>query len=99
MCNYPDMVSLQSSFKHCIGTLTPSRGKTYGIFNAKWLYIAAVVIFEAGSAVCGAAPNMNALIVGRAVAGIGVGFHSPRLIIIFSYIYVLNRVLGCTWVL
>ncbi|CUS08910.1 unnamed protein product [Tuber aestivum] len=46
-------------------------GKAYGIFNAKWLYILSVLIFEVGSAVCGAAPNMNALIVGRAVAGLG----------------------------
>jgi len=47
-------------------------GKAYGIFNAKWLYIISVFIFEVGSAVCGAAPNMDALIVGRAVAGLGV---------------------------
>jgi len=47
-------------------------GKAYGVFNAKWLYIISVFIFEVGSAVCGAAPNMDALIVGRAVAGLGV---------------------------
>lgn len=28
----------------------------------------------AGSALCGAAPNMNAMIVGRAIAGAGVGY-------------------------
>jgi MFS family permease len=41
------------------------------IFPAKWFYIAMVVIFEAGSALCGAAPNMDALIVGRVIAGLG----------------------------
>ncbi|KAJ6155795.1 hypothetical protein N7470_006361 [Penicillium chermesinum] len=46
-------------------------GKLYDIFSAKILYILGVVIFEAGSALCGAAPNMNALIVGRAIAGLG----------------------------
>ncbi|KAI9820110.1 MAG: hypothetical protein M1832_003817 [Thelocarpon impressellum] len=46
-------------------------GKVYGQFNAKWLYIGNVVLFEAGSALCGGAPNMNALIVGRALCGIG----------------------------
>lgn len=46
-------------------------GKVYGQFNTKWLYIINVVIFEAGSALCGAAPNMNAMIVGRAIAGVG----------------------------
>jgi MFS family permease len=30
-----------------------------------------MVVFEAGSALCGAAPDMNALIVGRAIAGLG----------------------------
>ena len=43
----------------------------YGIFSAKWLYIISTVLFETGSAICGGAPTMNALIVGRAIAGLG----------------------------
>jgi MFS family permease len=35
------------------------------------LFLAAVVVFEIGSAVCGAAPNSTAFIIGRAIAGIG----------------------------
>jgi len=46
-------------------------GKIYGVFEIKWLIIASIIIFEAGSALCGAAPSSNALIVGRAIAGIG----------------------------
>ncbi|KAI9719384.1 MAG: hypothetical protein M1812_003455 [Candelaria pacifica] len=46
-------------------------GKIYGQFNAKWLYILCVFLFEVGSAVCGAAPTINALIVGRAICGVG----------------------------
>lgn len=46
-------------------------GKLYGLFDAKWLYIASSIVFNVGSAVCGAAPNMNALIIGRVLAGIG----------------------------
>ncbi|KAH8820291.1 major facilitator superfamily domain-containing protein [Xylogone sp. PMI_703] len=46
-------------------------GKIYTQFNAKWLYICTITLFELGSAVCGAAPNMNALIVGRALCGVG----------------------------
>jgi MFS family permease len=46
-------------------------GQFYQVFNAKWFYIFGVVVFEIGSAVCGSAPNINALIVGRAIAGIG----------------------------
>jgi len=46
-------------------------GQFFQIFNAKWFYILGVAVFEVGSALCGAAPNMNALIVGRVIAGIG----------------------------
>ena len=43
----------------------------YGLFDPKWLYIICVTGFEVGSAVCGASPSMNGLIVGRAIAGLG----------------------------
>ena len=46
-------------------------GKVYGIFEIKSLIIASIVTFEVGSAICGAAPNANALIVGRVIAGMG----------------------------
>lgn len=37
----------------------------------KWVYFSTVVLFEAGSTLCGAAPTMSALIVGRVIAGAG----------------------------
>lgn len=46
-------------------------GKIFAGFEAKSMYIACVVLFEAGSALCGGAPSMSALIVGRAIAGVG----------------------------
>jgi len=46
-------------------------GKVFGQFNAKWTYILCVFVFEVGSAVCGAAPNMNAMIIGRTICGVG----------------------------
>ncbi|KAJ5641725.1 hypothetical protein N7490_005725 [Penicillium lividum] len=46
-------------------------GKSFGVFNLKWTYILTVALFEVGSAICGAAPNMTALIIGRVIAGIG----------------------------
>ena len=46
-------------------------GKFYTYFSIKWTYLVAIAIFEIGSAVCGAAPSSTALIIGRAVAGIG----------------------------
>ncbi|EEA24238.1 multidrug resistance protein B, putative [Talaromyces marneffei ATCC 18224] len=46
-------------------------GKAYGMFDVKWVHLGSIVVFCVGSAVCGAAPNMNALIVGRVIAGVG----------------------------
>ena len=46
-------------------------GNLFGHFNMKWIFIASVALFEIGSAVCGAAPSMDALIVGRVIAGAG----------------------------
>jgi MFS family permease len=46
-------------------------GRMYGLFDVKTLLNSSIFIFEVGSAVCGAAPNMNALIVGRCIAGFG----------------------------
>ncbi|KAI1119474.1 MFS general substrate transporter [Nemania sp. NC0429] len=46
-------------------------GKLYNIYDAKWVYIASTVVFLASSALCGAAPNMEAEIVGRVFAGAG----------------------------
>jgi MFS family permease len=46
-------------------------GKLYGIFEIKWLIIGSIIAFEVGSALCGAAPTADALIVGRVIAGMG----------------------------
>lgn len=45
--------------------------RLFGLYDAKWLYIIAITIFEVGSALCGAAPNMDIMIVGRVIAGLG----------------------------
>jgi MFS family permease len=53
-----------------IGVVLPL-GRVFGLFDAKWLYVASCVVFNVGSAVCAAAPSMDALIVGRVLAGAG----------------------------
>ncbi|KAL2830999.1 MFS general substrate transporter [Aspergillus pseudoustus] len=53
----------------------------------KWLYFCTIALFEAGSAICGAAPNMEAMIVGRVLTGVGGGG---------MYIGTLNYVSGFT---
>ncbi|CAI7571593.1 unnamed protein product [Penicillium viridicatum] len=46
-------------------------GKLNARYSIQWLYSISMVLFLVGSAVCGAAPNSPALIVGRAIAGLG----------------------------
>lgn len=46
-------------------------GRMYGHINAKWFYIFHVALFEVGSAICGASPSINVMILGRAIAGVG----------------------------
>lgn len=46
-------------------------GTCYGLFELKLFISSSIILFEIGSAVCGAAPTMNAIIVGRVIAGIG----------------------------
>lgn len=54
-----------------VGGFQSAWGKAYKFFPLKPAFLAAMIIFEAGSLLCGAAPNAPALIAGRAVAGIG----------------------------
>lgn len=46
-------------------------GKACAVVDTKWVFVASLVTFGAGSALCGAAPTMDALIVGRIIAGGG----------------------------
>jgi MFS family permease len=46
-------------------------GRIYKFYPAKYVFLASIGLFEVGSAICGAAPNSTAFIIGRAVAGAG----------------------------
>ncbi|TPX54116.1 hypothetical protein CcCBS67573_g09613 [Chytriomyces confervae] len=59
-------------------------GKLADIFGRKWVFVFALVVFELGSLVCAAAPSMEALIIGRAVAGVGGGGIFALVLIIIS---------------
>ena len=67
-------------------------GKLYTFYSIKWTFLVSIGIFEVGSAVCGAAPSSTALIVGRAVAGIGsAGLFSGALVIIAYTVPMVKR--------
>ena len=58
-------------------------GRIYTFYNPKWVFLSCIGIFEIGSLICGVAPNSTALIVGRAVAGLGsCGLFSGVIILI-----------------
>ncbi|KAJ7764880.1 DHA14-like major facilitator [Mycena metata] len=58
-------------------------GRFYSFLSIKWVFVTAISIFELGSLLCGVAPNSTALIVGRAIAGLGsAGIFSGALIIV-----------------
>jgi MFS family permease len=49
----------------------PLSGKMYVLFSKRLTYLTYLAVFEIGSLVCALAPSSNALIVGRAIAGLG----------------------------
>jgi len=50
---------------------TPVFGRIYKLYSLKWVFLISIVVFEVGSALCGAAPTSTAFILGRAIAGAG----------------------------
>lgn len=54
-----------------VGGFQSTWGKAYKYFPLKISFLLSIFIFELGSLICGVAPNSNALIVGRAIAGVG----------------------------
>ncbi|KAK6447180.1 hypothetical protein FP744_10003430 [Trichoderma asperellum] len=67
-------------------------GKVYKYYPTKPLLLGGIVLFEVGSAVCGAAPSSKAFIVGRAVAGLGAsGMFSGIMVVLFHTIPLQQR--------
>lgn len=67
-------------------------GKVYKYYPVKPVFLSGVVLFEIGSAICGAAPNSVAFIIGRAISGLGSsGMFSGAMVIIFHVIPLQQR--------
>ncbi|KAI1404033.1 MFS general substrate transporter [Hypoxylon fuscum] len=60
-----------SAYFSAFGAFQSSWGKAYRYFPLKTTFLVSMAIFEIGSLICGVAPNDIALIVGRAIAGLG----------------------------
>ncbi|PNP43600.1 major facilitator superfamily transporter [Trichoderma gamsii] len=67
-------------------------GKVYKYYPTKPILLVGIVLFEVGSAVCGAAPSSAAFIVGRAIAGLGAsGIFSGIMVVLFHTIPLQQR--------
>ena len=60
-----------AAFFLTVGAFQSTWGKAYKYFPLKTTFLISIFIFELGSLICGVAPNSTALIVGRAIAGVG----------------------------
>ena len=66
-----DVSWYSAAFFMTIGGFQSAWGKAYKYFPLKTSFLVSIFIFELGSLICGAAPSSTALIVGRAIAGLG----------------------------
>ena len=60
-----------SAYMLTAAIFTPLSGRIYQLHSTKWVFLVCILVFEVGSALCGAAPSSAAFVVGRAIAGIG----------------------------
>ncbi|KAL2269654.1 hypothetical protein VTJ83DRAFT_1838 [Remersonia thermophila] len=83
-----DVAWYGSAFFMTVGGFQSTWGKVFKYFPLKWSFLTAIFIFEVGSLICGVAPSSTALIIGRAIAGVGaagigsgaytiIGFSAP----------------------
>ncbi|KAK4168190.1 major facilitator superfamily domain-containing protein [Cladorrhinum sp. PSN259] len=81
-----------SAFQLASAAVQPLTGKIYATLDQKWTFIWFFAIFEVGSLLCGVATSSNMLIIGRAVAGLGVaGLQNGGLTILASAVPVHRR--------
>ncbi|KAJ7111835.1 transporter [Mycena epipterygia] len=85
-------------------------GQLLRIFPAKWILISSITLFEIGSLVCGVSQNVDQLIAGRTVSGVGASGilvamlqivsqvtrleDRPRLFGLFGAVFGLSSVIG-----
>ncbi|KAJ6448342.1 putative MFS transporter [Mycena sanguinolenta] len=69
-----------------VGTSAPMWGKLYKYFSARIVYLASVALFLVGSIVAAAAPNSPALIIARALQGLGCSGTVGGSVLMISYV-------------
>ncbi|KAF4993564.1 hypothetical protein FGRMN_6423 [Fusarium graminum] len=69
--SFGDIAWYESAFLLPLCVFQLSFGLVFKYYSTKWILFTLTAIFEIGSIVCASAPNSNALIIGRAITGIG----------------------------
>ena len=71
--NLGDLAWVVTAYLLTATAVTPLYGKLSDIHGRRVMMLIAIVIFVAGSLICALAPSMTALVLGRAVQGLGGG--------------------------
>jgi EmrB/QacA subfamily drug resistance transporter len=67
--------------------MMPIVGRLTDMYGRKWFYIAGIIIFLLGSALCGLSQNMNQLILFRGFQGIGAGVMMANAFIVIGDLF------------
>ncbi|MCL6636462.1 MAG: MFS transporter [Alicyclobacillus sp.] len=81
------MAWLTTAYMLTSTTVVPIAGKLADLLGRRVVYVSGLLVFVAGSALCGAAQSMNQLIVFRAFQGVGGGIMMPMAMIIVGDLF------------
>ncbi|KAF7861434.1 hypothetical protein EAF04_007999 [Stromatinia cepivora] len=89
--NLDDIAWFGSAYLLTVTAFQPSFGTLYKFFNAKYVYLVSIVIFEVGSILCAAAPSSSVFILGRAISGLGAAGLYQGALGIVGYTVILEK--------
>ncbi|KAI0533326.1 MFS general substrate transporter [Xylaria digitata] len=87
-----DIAWYGSAYLLTITAFQPFFGNLYRYFNAKLVYLASLILFEAGSVICASATKSDVLIFGRAFLGFGAAGLRQGALAIIGYVVRLDKV-------
>ncbi|KAI0438187.1 hypothetical protein F4803DRAFT_535870 [Xylaria telfairii] len=65
--------------------LQPAFGQFYRLFSVRYIFLACVVVFEAGSVFCALAPSSLILTIGQVITAVGGGGLYIGSVVLFGY--------------
>ncbi|CAM3040226.1 MDR family MFS transporter [Paenibacillus sediminis] len=81
------MTWLATAYMLTSTTVVPIAGKLADLIGRRTVYVTGLIIFMAGSALCGLSQNMTELIIYRGIQGIGGGVMMPMAMIIIGDLF------------